>query len=401
MDVIIIGAGASGLMGGILLAQKGHQVRILEGEDRPGKKLLATGNGRCNYTNIGIDISRFHGENPKFAYSALANFTYEDAKDFFAGLGMETRVLSKGRAYPRSLESRAVLDLLVLNFEALGGKIIYDEKVRSIKKDRDFIIKTEDSSYQSQALVLAAGGTSLKNSGSDGSGYDLAKSLGHRIIPLGPGIVQMELRSGAYKAMSGTRFDGLLSLYDGKKLVHQDQDEILFTDYGISGPAVLQLSRRAVDIIKKGKEASFSIDLFPDYSYDDLVAYLAYSLAMSKLTLGQSLVGKIHTKLIGPILEGFDENKLASNLAYQDIQRLATRLKNWHFDIKGPRSMEGAQVTTGGVDTRQIDPSTMESKLVDRLYFTGEIIDIDGDCGGFNLHWAWASAALMAKSWRE
>lgn len=400
MKVIVIGAGASGLMTSIVAARQGHEVLVLEANDRPGKKLLATGNGRCNYSNIDIKINRFHGINPKFAYSAISKFSYEDAREFFEGLGMDTVTLSKGRAYPRSLKSSSVLEVLLLEARNQGVKIAYGERVGNIIFGNGFEVKTEASSYKSQALVMAGGGMSLKNSGSDGSSYDLARSLGHRITDLGPGIVQLKLKGQGHKKMSGTRFEALVKLYDKEKFIHQDEDEVLFTDYGISGPAILQLSRRALEIIKAGSRAYLFIDLFPEYSHEDLTSKLAYEFALGKNSLEEALIGKINKALISQALQGLDLKEKTKNLSFSEVDQVAARLKNWKFEISTYKDMDGAQVTVGGVDTRDIDPSTMESRLVEGLYFVGEIVDIDADCGGFNLHWAWASAQLAGSSIR-
>lgn len=396
--MIIIGGGPGGLMAGIQALKKNKNVTILERNDRPGKKLLASGNGRCNYTNEGISIERYHGTNPKFAHSALSKFGYEEAKEFFSSIGMDTIVLSKGRAYPRSLQASSVLDLLLLEFENLGGKIVYEEKVTAVFKDKCFTIVGENHTYEAESLVIATGGKTLKNTGSDGNGYQLAKSFGHKIITLGPAIVQMRLKDQVYKTMNGTRFMGLLKLYENDSFVYEDEDEILFTDYGISGPAVLQLSGRALEILNRGNRAYFAIDLFPEYDEKSLEEKLAYDFYLSKNSLGQSLIGKVNSNLIDSVLDGFDSKLRANSLSYKTIQKIGHRLKNWTFEIEGYKAFDGAQVTTGGVDTLEIDPSTIESKLINGLYFVGEVIDIDGDCGGFNLHWAWASAYACGNS---
>ena len=398
LNVIIVGAGPAGLMAGIMACRGQNTVTILERNERPGKKLLATGNGRCNYTNKEISIDRYHGNNKKFAYSALSRFGFEEAKTFFYELGMDTTSLSKGRAYPRSLQASSVLDLLLMEFRNLGGKIIYEEKVLSIKKKEVFFIETEKNTYKSDKIILANGGMTLKNTGSDGNGYNLAKSFGHSITKLGPAIVQIKLKGKDFKAISGTRFNGLVKLYKDDNFIHKDEDEILFTDYGISGPSILQLSRRALDIVNEGSKAYFYIDLFPEYTLEKLIERFAYEFALSKNSLQELLVGKINDNLIPYVLKDFDLKQNVNSIEYKEIEKIVWKLKNWIFEVDSYKSIDGAQVTVGGVDTNEINPSTMESKLVDGLYFVGEIVDIDGDCGGFNLHWAWASAYACGSS---
>ena len=398
VDVIIVGAGPAGLMAGILACRGKNKVTILERNERPGKKLLATGNGRCNYTNKNISIDRYHGTNKKFAYSALSKFSFEDAKNFFEELGMQTTCLTKGRAYPRSLQASSVLDLLLMEFRNLGGRIAYEQTVLSVEKKDVFIIETENNTYKSDKLILANGGMTLKTTGSDGNGYDLAKSFGHKITDLGPAIVQIKLKGKDFKAISGTRFNGLVKLYKDDEFVHQDEDEILFTDYGISGPSILQLSRRALDIVNDGSRAYFYIDLFPEYPAEKLIEKFAYEFAMSKNTLKESFVGKINDNLIPYVLKDFDCKQKVNSIDYKEIEKIVWSLKNWIFEVDTYKSIDGAQVTVGGVDTSEINPSNMESKLVEDLYFVGEIVDIDGDCGGFNLHWAWASANACGSS---
>ncbi len=399
--MIIVGAGASGLFLAAEAAKRGMEVTLLEKNDRAGKKLLATGNGRCNYTNSKININRFHGENHKFALSAISNFNYDDAVSWFESQGVINRLLSKDRAYPRSLQSSSILEALLLACREYGVNIIYNCDIDHVKRiENGFeLISKDGRTFETDKLVLATGGSTLINSGSDGSGYDLALSLGHSIIDIGPSIVQMVLKNHI-KKLTGVRFDAGLHLLDDEKIVASDTDEVLFTDYGISGPAVLQLSGRAIRILKAGRKAGFKLDLFPEMSVDELAPYYSYlfSIAGNK-TIGEVLIGAINNKVVENLLSKMIKiDELASRLDYLEIQSICEKLKGIYLEIDGPWKFDGAQVTTGGINTEEIDPSSMESKIVDGLYFIGEIIDIDGDCGGFNLHWAWASAYQVANS---
>lgn len=398
--MIIIGAGAAGLFAAVEASKKGIEVIVLEKNDRPGKKLLATGNGRCNYTNTDINIDRYHGKNKKFAYSAISKFNYNNAVDWFEDYGIINKLLSKGRAYPRSLQSGSILEVLLMACRENGVKIIYNSSVCDKRHENEFeVICFNGRIYKSDSVIIATGGSTLANSGSDGGGYSLAKKLGHNIIPIGPSIVQMELEK-PIKKLSGTRFDAGLYLDDGDVNIAYDLDEVLFTDYGISGPAVLQLSGRAIEILERKGNPRFRLDLFPEITLEELVIKYVYvfSIAGDKSVL-EALVGSIHKNIINYVIPSFVDSRMkASDMTYEQIQELCFRLKNCTFEIKGPWKFDGAQVTTGGVDTTEIDPMTMESKLIKGLYFIGEVMDIDGDCGGFNLHWAWASSYAAANA---
>lgn len=395
-DVIVIGSGPAGLFFAAEAGKRGRQVLILERNDRPGKKLLATGNGRCNYSNRNISINRYHGENPDFAISALERLGSSDLIDIFDQMGMMTRELSKGRLYPRSLESSSVLDLLLLEGERYGVEIHYDTVVEEVKKDEYFIIETSSGVYKSKSLVLATGGTSLCRSGSDGLGYQLAKGLGHRLTDLGPGIVQINLVGDSQRPMEGVRFEGGLSLYRGDEFVISDEDEILFTSYGISGPAVLQLSRRALDVLKEDR-AYFKVDFFPELDQEQLAVDLSYRFAMAGWKmLNQALISLVPRKCVKLLSQGFNSGPVGE-MSYDDCVKLAGQLKALSFEIEGAYSMDSAQVTAGGVATDEVDPRTMESLKCKGLYLIGEILDIDGDCGGFNIHWAFASAYACAE----
>ncbi|MDO5690054.1 MAG: NAD(P)/FAD-dependent oxidoreductase [Tissierellia bacterium] len=399
---LVIGGGSSGLFAAILLARQGHNVQILERNDRPGRKLLATGNGRCNFSNRNIEINRFHSENPKFPLSAIHRFNVDDAVCFFEELGIEVLEQSQGRLYPRSLQSKAVLDAMLLELRHLQVDLILNTKVTKISKGDNWRVETEEGKdYTGEILLIATGGVTLPKSGSDGLGYELVRDLGHPITPIHPAIVQLRLQGIRPGHLNGVRFFAKLKLFSEGKLIHEDYDEILFADYGFSGPAVLQLSGYALREQRQARAVHFEIDLFPELTIEEMRVNLSYRFGITGYKSAQeTLVGLIHDKLIPSILEeaGVDPEVKTASLQEKQIHQLARALKGWTHRLESYKSLEEGQVTVGGVSTDLINPSTMESKLHPGLYFVGEVMDVDGDCGGFNLQWAWSSAYAAAMS---
>ena len=396
--VIIVGGGSSGMMAAITAKRNGADVTILERNDRVGKKLLATGNGRCNYTNTTINYNNFlenyHGDNPKFVYSALYNFDIYQTIDFFEVLGITPRV-EDNKVYPNSLQASSVLDVLRYEIENLGIELITEAYVIEIKKKKSFNIKLKDGrNFTSDKVILATGGMAMPASGSDGNGYSLAKSFGHNLIDILPGLVQLKLEGNIFKQIKGIKFPGIAGLYLNDKLIMEDRGDILFTDYGISGPPILQISRRALDYLRKNEDIRLRVSIITNRTKDELVKYLKMRFElMQKKTIQEGLIGLINKRLIIPILKevNVDKDKNVLNLSREELDRLANILTSWEFKIIDSNGWGQAQITAGGIDTKDINDKTMESKLVKGLYIIGELLDVDGDCGGFNLQWAWSS----------
>lgn len=395
-NIIVVGGGAAGMMAAIIAAKNGGQVTILERNDRVGKKLLATGNGRCNYTNINAKINNYHGENKIFAESALNEFSVEQTVDFFEKLGITPTVEDNGKVYPLSLQSSSMLDILRYEIDANHIELITDAYVVDIKKQKNFILKLKDGrTFEADKLILATGGMAMPVSGSDGNGYSLAKSFGHRLIPIHPGIVQLNLEGDFFKAIDGVKVVGIARLYSNNKLLLKDMGDILFTKYGISGPPILQISRTALEYLKDKRDIELRVSIIHNKTSEELELYLQERFKNNKnKTAQESLVGLIHKKLILTILKQANINKdnVVGKLNQDEIIRLANILTDWSFKITGSQSWGQAQVTAGGISTTEVHNKTMESKLVKGLYLVGELLDIDGDCGGYNLQWAWSSA---------
>lgn len=381
----------------------GADVTILEKNPRVGKKILATGNGRCNFTNINADAQYYHGNNPKFVYSALSNFSVDDTIKFFEKLGIAPKVEDLGKVFPMSDQASSVLDVLLYELKQLGVKIVCDANVKDISKNGKFLIELEDGKvYQGDRVILTTGGKAMPASGSDGNGYSLAARLGHTVIDIFPALVQLKLEGPYFKRLDGVKFVGTAEIIHNNKSVASDRGDILFTNYGVSGPPILQISRKAGELLKAGREAYLKITIIDMMSQDELSTFLKKRFQVgSQKPLDFSLVGFINKRLIPVVLmeAGIDDIKRpVASLSAKEQERIVDILTDWQFKIRGTRSWPSAQVTAGGVDTREINQNTMESRLVKGLFFAGEIIDIDGQCGGFNLQWAWSSGFIAGQS---
>lgn len=402
--IIVVGGGAAGMMAAISARRLGAKVTILERNPRIGKKILATGNGRCNYTNINADVSCYHGQNPKFAYSALSNFTVDDTLNFFAGLGIQAKVEELGKVFPMSDQASSIVDVFLYEINQLGVNVVCDALVKDIVRNNEqFIIHLENGRlYQGDRVIIAAGGKAMPASGSDGRGYELAAGLGHTITDIFPALVQLMLEGSFFKRIEGVKFVGTAEIMYNKKSVARDRGDILFANYGVSGPPILQISRIAGQLLKEGKEAYLKITIMDMLSADELRDLISKRFETApRKPVDFSLVGLINKRLIPVVLmeAGIKNLKLPVNeLSGKQRAAIMNILQDWKFKIRGTKSWPSAQVTAGGVDTDGIDQNTMESKSIKGLFFAGEIMDIDGQCGGFNLQWAWSSGFIAGQN---
>ncbi len=394
--VIIIGAGASGLVAAIAAKRAGAYVILLDKNSRVGKKILATGNGRCNITNRYMDISKYHGKHPRFVYGAFSAFGQEYTLEFFEKLGIYFREEEGGRMFPASFQASSVLDVLRYEIENLGVETVCDAEAVDIRHEGQFEIELRDGrKLKSDRVIICTGGKAGPEFGSDGSGFLLSKKFGHSIIEPFPALVQLKLNAKFLKAIQGVKFDGNVELVVDKKVIKREDGEILFTDYGISGPPVFQLSRKAGELIRDGKRVFIKVVLVDYISEDGLRSVLLKRYEEgNKKPVSLSFVGLINKRLIPVVLREAgisDMNKPVASLTTHEKDNILHILKDWRFEVSGTNPWASAQVTAGGVNTEEINPKTMESKIVPGLYFAGEVIDIDGDCGGYNLQWAWSS----------
>lgn len=392
------------MLAAISAARLGAHVTILEKNQRVGKKILATGNGRCNFTNVNAGYSCYSSENPGFVQKALSDFTASDAISFFEELGIQHKVEEMGKVFPMSDQASSILDVLLYELNRLGVNIICDSNVVDIiPENGSFILKTKDGNkYRGDSVVLAPGGKAMPSSGSDGYGYDLALKLGHTMTDTFPALVQLMLEGDYFKRIDGVKFIGTAEIIDNNRPVIKDRGDILFTNYGVSGPPVLQISRKAGELLKSGKQATLKISILDTMSKEEVTDLIdrRFKTDLNK-TVEFSFVGLINKRLIPVVLlkAGISDLKRpVSGITSKERDRIAEILTDWRFNIRGTKSWPSAQVTAGGINTREIDENTMESFLIKGLYFAGEIMDVDGMCGGYNLQWAWSSGFIAGRS---
>lgn len=406
-DNIIVGGGASGLMAAIVAKDLGKDVAIVESTDRVGRKILTTGNGRCNISNakVASPFINYHSQNDNFYNFCLENFNIEDTKNLFLALGLPLTQLENGRLYPQSFQASSVVDILRLALEEKNIPVYTNCKVETIHKNKCFNLSTNNEEhplFTCNKVVLACGGKSAVKTGSDGSGYGLAKKLGHSVIPTLPAIVQLKLKYDHLKGLSGIKFDGTASVVVNNEIIRCEKGEILFTDYGISGPPILQISRIASKSLYEKKNVKIVVDMMPESSQDDIDNFIYGHLAMlSHRSISNALIGVINKKLIPIFLKDIGIQSIHTpccELDWKYTDLIAKRLKKWEFECIDTNGFNSAQLTQGGINTKEVDNKTLESKITKGLYFCGEILDVNGDCGGFNLQWAWSSGALIGNS---
>ena len=399
-EIAVIGGGASGLMAAITAKKSGKEVIILERKDRILKKVLITGNGRCNITNVNANISNYFGKNISSVENILNRFTPQDTMDFFNELGIVCNEENRGKVYPLSGQASSVVDALRFEAEKLGIKIETEFYVRKIEKDGfKFKIYSEDKKkIEAGRVILAAGGQSYPELGSNGSGFELAKELGHSVTKLSPSIVQLKTEKNQVKGLQGIKTDVAVTAYGDNKKICTYDGELLFTDYGISGNVVFNISF----VMPLYKNVEFEIDFMKKFDYNELYEMLKErKKTMSHLTMENYFNGMINKKL-GQFLSkvsGIEKlSKPVKDLNDSDIRKLCTVLKKYRVKILETTGFKNAQVTAGGVSLDEVNTETLESKIVKGLYFSGEVLDVYGECGGFNLQWAWASGHIAGEN---
>lgn len=398
--VIIVGGGASGLMAAISAAREGAQVTIVEQRERLGKKILSTGNGRCNLTNKYMDVSCFRGDDTTIVSKILDNFGYQETISFFEVLGVILKD-RQGYVYPISDQAGTILEVLCMEIEHLGVNIILEQSVKNISKtSRGFTVRTTDTTLLGDAVILATGGRAASVLGSDGSGYALAKTFGHKLSPVVPALVQLKGKGNFYKQISGVRTQAKVSLYVDRGYVCEDTGELQLTNYGISGIPVFQISRYAAKALNEKKAVMAEVDFLPSMSDDAFEDFLHKRIELhGHRTAEDFLIGIFHKKLIGLLLTAsrINTNQVMDAVTNEQINKLVSVSKHFRLEIEGTNDFEQAQVCAGGVRTSEVNPRTLESVYVDNLYLTGELLDIDGICGGYNLQWAWSTGYVAGR----
>lgn len=399
MQVIVIGAGAAGLMAAGQAAAAGAAVTVLEKNDRPGKKLLITGKGRCNITNTEEmpDFIKYIPGNGQFLYSALSRFSNWDLMGFFHDRGLETKVERGGRVFPVSDRAADVVETLVGFCRAMGVQFIYSAQVEGIVAAEGHVaaVRLHDGrEYPCDALVLATGGASYPGTGSTGDGYRMAQELGHTVIPARPALVPLETAEEWVRELQGLSLKNVeVTAFQGEKKVVTEFGEMLFTHFGISGPIILTVSRPVVGLLEKGEQVSLKINLKPALSPEQLDERLKRDFAKYTNKQFRNSLGELFPKSLIPVmikLSGIPEEKPVHQVTREERLRLVDLMRGLPLTVTGPRPLKEAIVTAGGVSVKEINPKTMESKIVKSLYLAGEVVDIDGYTGGFNLQAAFS-----------
>ena len=404
LRIAVIGGGAAGIMAAIRAAENSAQVTLFEKMPRVGRKLGITGKGRCNLTNSAdnAEIIKNIPGNGKFLFSALKNFSSADTVNFFESLGVATKLERGGRIFPVSDDASEVIDALIKKMTLLGVEIKNNAPVTEIitKNKKVVGVLSGGKIYECDAVILATGGASYPATGSTGDGFKLAKRLGHTITEILPALVPLEVEDNI-KSLQGLSLRNVRAklLADGKK-VAEEFGEMLFTHFGISGPIILTLSRQAAQLLLAKKFVELEINLKPALTPEQLDARILRDFdKFKRKAIKNGLIDLLPAKLIPIILDRafIDENKQVDNITAAERRRLVENLRGLTLTITKPRPIAEAIVTAGGVSVKEINPKTMESKLVEGLYIVGEVADVDGFTGGFNLQAAWAMGNLAGK----
>ena len=393
----IIGGGFAGMVLAIALAKEfgGDNIMLLEGNDRLGKKVLSTGNGQCNITNKNVLCGHYHGNNINFENNVLSEFSQQFLISFFKDLGLY--IMPDGdKYYPLSRQASSVLDALRFKISSLKINVKLNSKAIGTNREKYFITTLENGEkIYSENLIIATGGKSAKHTGSDGNGYNLAKSFNHNITPLYPSLVQLKCDKEQIKGLKGLKQYSKLSGEIGGKIVCQTEGDVLFTDYGVSGNATFYVSA----YLSGKQNKSVIIDLCPQIDKNELIDFLNYKVKnCSYLKIEDLFSGIINKKVALAVLKNKFDVRFDDDVSKINVVKAVEAVKNFKLAVLGDTGFDNSQVTRGGVDVVNVDDKSMQSKLVKGLYFAGEILDVDGDCGGYNLQWAFSSAMAVAKS---
>ena len=399
MKVLILGGGASGLMAALSAAQTpGNTVTILERQSRVGRKLLATGNGRCNLTNTHLTPENYHGQDAGFARAALGRFDVRRTLEFFRAHGLLTVEEPSGRVYPLSDQANSVVDVLRFSAEQAGVQIVSGFDAQTVrKKARGYQATGADGAgFFGDKLIVACGGCAGRALGGTMAGYELLSQLGHSRTSLHPSLTQIRTDPGPIRGLKGVRADCLLRLRIGGKTVQQDAGEVQFTETGVSGPVAFTLSRAAA---MAAPGAELLLNFLRDYSPEQVLALLrARQAAFPALAGEELLAGMLHPRLGKTLCRacGLGTQPLSAVPA-EALAKLAQYIQYFPLPVTGVSGFESAQVTAGGVRTAEFRADTLESRLAPGVFACGEVLDIDGDCGGYNLQWAWSSGYVAGQ----
>lgn len=411
-QVAVIGGGAAGMVAAITAAREGADVTIFEHTDRLGKKILSTGNGKCNLGNLDMDVSCYYSSNPQLVEHCLNKFSTQDTVAFFESLGLYIKE-KNGYLYPMAEQAAVVSDVLRYAVEAWKIKVIYNTNIKRIYEvlnscgDRSLCVENGKEKLFFHSVIIACGSKAAPKTGSDGSGYDLAKGLGHDLRPVLPSLVQLRCKESFCKALAGVRCDAKIHIYDENKHLFEERGELQLTEYGISGIPVFQLSG-AVNRYLYGKDETKGnvlqavIDFMPDADEKDLNNLFEKNIKVKRhdnCTIEEFFTGFLNKKLTNVLIKhvGLQPGELVSKVSTGQLKKVYQCSKHLKMQITESNGFDNAQVCTGGVDMNQMTEN-LESKKVKGIYFAGEILDVDGRCGGYNLQWAWTSGYITGKA---
>lgn len=394
MRIGIIGAGASGMAAALAAAENPqNHVILMERQARVGRKLQATGNGRCNLTNLHADSRGYHGDDPAFAFPAISAFDPAKTLKWFRAMGLFTVAEDSGRVYPYSDQANSVVDVLRFALEMPNIELLTGFEVMKVKKTGDgFHLEATEGAIDCDQLIVACGGLAGTKLGGTMAGYKLLRSLGHHVTKLRPTLVQLKSSWSGCASLKGVRANCKVTIFHDGEVHAESQGEIQFTEYGLSGPVIFEVSR---DTCEGPGQWSCRLDLLPDWDERVLTEELLRR-KQTHLPAEELLTGILHNRL-GRVLTqavGVKGQWKIGDLRDEQIRSVSHAVKNFEVVLTQPLGMDSAQVTAGGVVTAEFDPETMESRLVPGLYACGEVLDIDGDCGGYNLQWAWSSGRM-------
>ncbi len=401
LTVGVIGGGAAGMMAAVMAARQGARVTILERNDRVGKKILMTGNGKCNLGNMELSAQAYHGAEADWIAGRLRAFDVDDMIRFFQGIGLLIKE-KNGYLYPASEQASTVLDVLRFELKSLGVSIVSGCRVDGIERLSDGRIRISGGrrEFWFDRAVIACGGMAAAKTGSDGSGYVLAGQLGHSLVPTVPALVQLRCKEEFFRAVAGVRTEAHIAVLSGGKCVTSERGELQFTEYGISGIPVFQLSRTVAYLLREQREVPVHIRLLPDYQREDLELLLINRLIlMGDRTVEEFFTGVLHKKLMQLFVKtvGLKGTQPVEQAEKRLLSKVLELCWDWEVTVTGTNSYDSAQVSAGGVPCSEVTED-LESKKAPGVFFAGEILDVDGRCGGYNLQWAWTSGYLAGEA---
>ena len=397
LKIAVIGGGASGMMAAISAGKEGASVNVFEASKRIGNKILMTGNGKCNFSNLMVDDTCYYSKDREFVRKIMGQFSPNATQSFFEEAGMLVKN-KNGYLYPQGEQASIVLDILRLKLKEYGICVYTECRISKIQNQNNCFVIEADNEKQHvfDRVIIATGGRSYPKTGSDGNGYKLAKKLGHSIMPTVPALVQLCGADNFYNIVAGVRSEGSVTLYIDNEMVRKERGEIQFTDYGISGIPVFQISRIAAYGLFEKKPVVIRVDVLPEYEKDKIKEFVKNRVLLHKNnTLEEFMCGFANKKLCllaMKLMNKKSDSKICT-MSEEELLQIVLKLKNIEFHITDTKGYETAQVTAGGVNVAELN-NDLSSKVVKGLYFTGEIIDVDGICGGYNLQWAFATGHI-------